>query len=118
MAAVLLAGAFGQRNPGDEALLRAFVEGLPDHALVATSVDPVHTESRHGIEAIQSRDLDFTIDQQPYLQGFLPILQLFLVLGVAADIGLDLGIIGIYAAKAVSSSKEPANVFLRLHHRF
>jgi polysaccharide pyruvyl transferase WcaK-like protein len=57
MAAVLLAGAFGQRNPGDEALLRAFVEGLPDHALVATSVDPVHTESRHGIEAIQSRDV-------------------------------------------------------------
>ncbi|MFL5528707.1 MAG: BamA/TamA family outer membrane protein [Gemmatimonadaceae bacterium] len=33
-------------------------------------------------------------------------------------VGLDLGIIGIYAAKAVSSSKEPANVFLRLHHRF
>jgi polysaccharide pyruvyl transferase WcaK-like protein len=56
MAAVLLAGAFGQRNPGDEALLRAFVEGLPDHAVVATSVDPVHTESRHGIEAIRSRD--------------------------------------------------------------
>src|SRR5919206_2514767 len=57
MAAMLLAGAFGQRNPGDEALLRAFVEGLPDHALVATSVDPVHTESRHGIEAIASRDV-------------------------------------------------------------
>src|SRR5919202_1618476 len=57
MAAVLLAGAFGQRNPGDEALLRAFVESLPDHALVATSVDPVHTESRHGIDAIQSRDV-------------------------------------------------------------
>ncbi|HMI55490.1 MAG TPA: BamA/TamA family outer membrane protein [Gemmatimonadaceae bacterium] len=33
-------------------------------------------------------------------------------------LGLDLGIIGIYAAKAVSSSKEPANVFLRLHRRF
>jgi polysaccharide pyruvyl transferase WcaK-like protein len=57
MGAVLLAGAFGQHNPGDEALLRAFVEGLPDHALVATSVDPVHTESAHGIEAIPSRDI-------------------------------------------------------------
>src|SRR3954468_20782495 len=56
MAAVLLAGAFGQRNPGDEALLRAFVEGLPDHDLVATSVDPVHTETGHGIAAINSRD--------------------------------------------------------------
>ena len=33
-------------------------------------------------------------------------------------LGLDLGIIGIYVAKAVSSSKEPANVFLRLHRRF
>ena len=26
--------------------------------------------------------IDFTIDQQPYLQGFLPILQLYLVHGV------------------------------------
>lgn len=33
-------------------------------------------------------------------------------------LGLDLGIIGVYAAKAVSSSKEPANVFLRVHRRF
>ena len=57
MGAVLLAGAFGQRNPGDEALLRAFVEDLPDHTLAATSVDPVHTESRHGIEAVPSRDV-------------------------------------------------------------
>ena len=30
------------------------------------------------LQAIQDRDLDFTIDQQPYLQGFLPVLQLFL----------------------------------------
>jgi simple sugar transport system substrate-binding protein len=29
------------------------------------------------LEAIRSRDLDFTIDQQPYLQGFVPIMQLF-----------------------------------------
>jgi outer membrane protein assembly factor BamA len=33
-------------------------------------------------------------------------------------LGLDLGIFGIYGAKAVSSSKEPANVFLRVHRRF
>jgi len=33
-------------------------------------------------------------------------------------LGLDLGIIGIYAAKAVSSPKEPGNWFLRLHRRF
>jgi simple sugar transport system substrate-binding protein len=29
------------------------------------------------LRAIHDRHLDFTIDQQPYLQGFLPILQLF-----------------------------------------
>jgi len=30
------------------------------------------------LRAIQDRHLDFTIDQQPYLQGFLPVLQMFL----------------------------------------
>ena len=30
------------------------------------------------LQAIADGHLDFTIDQQPYLQGFLPILQLFL----------------------------------------
>ncbi|MGH3025389.1 MAG: substrate-binding domain-containing protein, partial [Gaiellaceae bacterium] len=30
------------------------------------------------LRAIRDRDMDFTIDQQPYLQGFLPVLQLFL----------------------------------------
>jgi simple sugar transport system substrate-binding protein len=30
------------------------------------------------LEAIHARELDFAIDQQPYLQGFLPVLQLFL----------------------------------------
>jgi simple sugar transport system substrate-binding protein len=30
------------------------------------------------LRAIHDRDLDFTIDQQPYLQGFLPVQQVFL----------------------------------------
>jgi simple sugar transport system substrate-binding protein len=30
------------------------------------------------LRAIHDRDLDFAIDQQPYLQGFLPVLQMFL----------------------------------------
>ena len=30
------------------------------------------------LQAIHDRNLDFTIDQQPYLQGFLPVQQLFL----------------------------------------
>src|SRR3954468_18070645 len=33
-------------------------------------------------------------------------------------LGLDLGIFGVYAAKSVSSPKEPANVFLRVRRRF
>jgi hypothetical protein len=32
--------------------------------------------------------------------------------------GLDLGIVGLYIAKAVSSSKEPANFFVRIRDRF
>ena len=53
MPGVLLAGAFGQHNPGDEALLDAFVQGLPDWDHVATSSDPAHTRGR-GIEAVPS----------------------------------------------------------------
>jgi simple sugar transport system substrate-binding protein len=30
------------------------------------------------LASVKSGDLDYTIDQQPYLQGFLPVLQLFL----------------------------------------
>jgi simple sugar transport system substrate-binding protein len=30
------------------------------------------------LDGIKSGDLDFTIDQQPYLQGFYPVIQLFL----------------------------------------
>lgn len=33
-------------------------------------------------------------------------------------LGLDLGVAGIYVAKAVSASKEPANFFVRIHNRF
>ena len=33
-------------------------------------------------------------------------------------IGLDLGIAGIYVAKAVSEAKEPANFFVRIRSRF
>jgi simple sugar transport system substrate-binding protein len=33
---------------------------------------------RTTLQAIHDGDMDFTIDQQPYLQGFLPVLQVFL----------------------------------------
>ena len=37
MPAVLLAGAFGQRNPGDDALLAAFARALPEWHILATA---------------------------------------------------------------------------------
>lgn len=40
MSRVLLAGAFGQRNPGDDALLAAFAAALPEHELVVPATDP------------------------------------------------------------------------------
>jgi hypothetical protein len=33
-------------------------------------------------------------------------------------VGVDVGVIGLFLAKAVSTSKEPANFFIRLRHRF
>lgn len=58
MPAVLLAGAFGQGNPGDEALLEAFLENLrrslPEWESVATSRDPEGTRAAHGCEAVSS----------------------------------------------------------------
>ena len=42
MPTAVLAGAFGQRNPGDEALLDAFIGALPDWDVIATAVVPPH----------------------------------------------------------------------------
>jgi polysaccharide pyruvyl transferase WcaK-like protein len=53
---VLLAGAFGQRNPGDEALLASFVQELRSWPLVATTSDRVQTESEHGIDTVSAKD--------------------------------------------------------------
>lgn len=55
MRTALLAGAFGQRNPGDEALLAAFVASLKGWRVVATSRDPDATRATHGIGAVPAR---------------------------------------------------------------
>jgi polysaccharide pyruvyl transferase WcaK-like protein len=55
-ARVLLAGAFGQGNPGDEALLAAFRRALPGAALTATSSAPAATAQEHGIAAVARHD--------------------------------------------------------------
>jgi polysaccharide pyruvyl transferase CsaB len=53
----VLAGAFGQRNPGDEALLRAFLTALPaGWDAVATSATPAETQAAHGVPAVHARD--------------------------------------------------------------
>lgn len=51
-ARVLLVGAFGQGNPGDESLCAAFVHALGDHRVVVASADPVDTARRHRVAAI------------------------------------------------------------------
>jgi polysaccharide pyruvyl transferase WcaK-like protein len=51
---VLLCGAFGQRNPGDEALLAAFHRALEGTPVIATSADPAQTEWAHKIGAVDS----------------------------------------------------------------
>ncbi len=49
---VFLAGAFGQGNPGDEALLAAFARGLGRHGAVAASSNPAATAGEHGIASV------------------------------------------------------------------
>jgi polysaccharide pyruvyl transferase WcaK-like protein len=53
---ILLAGAFGQGNPGDEALLRAFAAALPDHRAIAVSSSPAATAAEHGLAAVHRDD--------------------------------------------------------------
>jgi polysaccharide pyruvyl transferase WcaK-like protein len=54
---VFLAGAFGQGNPGDEALLAAFARGIGDHAVVVASSDAAATRAEHGLDAVGRDDL-------------------------------------------------------------
>ena len=55
MVSVLLVGAFGQGNPGDEALCAAFVRALAGDEVVVASGDPGATARRHGVRAISDR---------------------------------------------------------------
>jgi hypothetical protein len=50
-----------------------------------------------------------------YSTGRIPPLRTF---STDVGLGVDLGLLGIYVAKSVSESSEPANVFLRVHSRF
>jgi polysaccharide pyruvyl transferase WcaK-like protein len=52
MSTVTLVGAFGQGNPGDEALCAAFREQLADHELIVVSGDPSDTAQRHRVRSV------------------------------------------------------------------
>lgn len=52
---ILLVGAFGQGNPGDESLCAAFLRALDDHAVVVASSDPADTTRRHGVASVPAR---------------------------------------------------------------
>jgi polysaccharide pyruvyl transferase WcaK-like protein len=56
-ARVFLAGAFGQGNPGDEALLAAFAAALRDHTPIVASTDPAATTAEHGLPAVARDDV-------------------------------------------------------------
>lgn len=49
---ILLAGAYGQANPGDEALLAAFLTHLDRDRVVVTSRTPEETQARWGCAAV------------------------------------------------------------------
>ena len=57
MSTVTLVGAFGQGNPGDEALCAAFREQLADHELIVVSADPSDTARRHGVRTVPNAAL-------------------------------------------------------------
>jgi polysaccharide pyruvyl transferase WcaK-like protein len=58
MANVLLVGAFGQRNSGDEALCAVISRALDDHEVTIASRDPDLTQMLHGRRAIPATPLD------------------------------------------------------------
>jgi polysaccharide pyruvyl transferase WcaK-like protein len=67
---VLVAGAFGQRNPGDEALLAAFLRALGDVDVTVASADPEQTAAEHGVRAISSsskRALQYAVNRSSAL---------------------------------------------------
>lgn len=54
MARILMLGAFGQRNVGDEALCAALCEALADHEVVIASADPERTAELHHRPAVHA----------------------------------------------------------------
>lgn len=65
------------------------------------------------LQEIKAGNLDFTIDQQPYLQGFLPVIQLFLYKlsgGLSVPVETDTGLLFV--------TKDNVNPYLSTETRF
>jgi polysaccharide pyruvyl transferase WcaK-like protein len=58
---VILAGAFGQSDPGGEAVLAAFRTALPGCDLLVASSDPAQTQARHRVGAFLATDTRTTL---------------------------------------------------------
>src|ERR1700742_4395975 len=56
MPSALLAGAFGQRNPGDDALLEAFANALDGWELIATAAFGAPESALAGCEPVRADD--------------------------------------------------------------
>src|SRR5689334_15401630 len=56
MPSAVLAGAFGQRNPGDDALLKAFANALDGWELTATAAFGAPESALAGCEPVRSDD--------------------------------------------------------------
>src|SRR4051812_4068176 len=53
MPAALLAGSFGRRDPGEEAVLSALVRALPGWEPIVTSREPARAAAAHGCDAVR-----------------------------------------------------------------
>jgi simple sugar transport system substrate-binding protein len=65
------------------------------------------------LQAIQNGFLDFTVDQQPYLQGFVPVVQLFLYKlsgGLSSPVETDTGLLFV--------TKDNVGPYLKVQTRF
>lgn len=65
------------------------------------------------LQAVSQGNLDYTVDQQPYLQGFLPVVQLFLYKlsgGLSAPVETDTGLLFV--------TKDNVNPYLSVQTRF
>lgn len=62
---ILLLGAYGQKNLGDELLLSACLDRLPRQECTVASADPAETERTHAVRAVPSRL------SRAFLQSFL-----------------------------------------------